>query len=179
MSFSAWRTQARSRRLLQAAPVVPTPSSAVAGTLHLPHAQEALELDALADELGIDALARLGAHPPGDMRGLVAAEACRSAALVTVPIGSTLALLTTGGPGGDVTVLGPADLPRNVAKALEGGWVGGCVDRGGAVGFAGFGAHGGLMPPGGRLLDEHAALSLASANQCVACRGSLWLPAVA
>jgi hypothetical protein len=113
--------RAGTRRLQQAQCACSAACTAAVQAAEQAHcAHEALELDMLADELSIDTLARLGAHPPGGMRGLVAAESCRSAALVTVPVGSSLALQTAGGPGGEVTVLGPAEVPRNVAKALEG-----------------------------------------------------------
>lgn len=71
------------------------------------------------DGFNIDSLAALGYHGPEDIRGLVALEPVHSAALVTVPLKSTLAV-SVAEAGGQLIVLAPEEMPPNVKKAIEG-----------------------------------------------------------
>ncbi|GIL47886.1 hypothetical protein Vafri_4520 [Volvox africanus] len=80
--------------------------------------EQAVSFERVIDGLEIDSLASLGFHGPDDIRGLMASEGVRNAALVTVPIGSTLAV-SLDGDGGQLSVLAPPDIPSNVKKAIE------------------------------------------------------------
>ncbi|EFJ48499.1 hypothetical protein VOLCADRAFT_104681 [Volvox carteri f. nagariensis] len=92
--------------------------SAVAASLVRQQQEQALSLERVIDGLDIDSIAALGFHGPDDFRGLVASEAVCSSALVTVPIGSTLAV-SVDGDGGQLSVLSPPEMPPNVKKAIE------------------------------------------------------------
>ncbi|GIL89456.1 hypothetical protein Vretimale_18938 [Volvox reticuliferus] len=93
-------------------------TSTLASPLVRQQREQAVSLERVIDGLEIDSLASLGFHGPDDIRGLVASERVRSAALVTVPIGSTLAV-SLDGDGGQLSVLAPPGMPPNVKKAIE------------------------------------------------------------
>ena len=95
-------------------------SAPIIAPLHREQQEQAQLLEHVVDGLDIDSLAVLGFHGSDDIRGLVASEAVRSAALVTVPISSALAVAMDE-DGGQLSVLAPPEMPPNVKKAIEGG----------------------------------------------------------
>lgn len=92
---------------------------------------QALLVERISEELDIDSLVSLTFHGEDEIRGLASAEPVRSAALVTVPIASTLAVCMDE-DGGNLAVVAPPGMPPNVKKAFEGrpwgeavpGWAG-------------------------------------------------------
>ncbi|GLI69621.1 hypothetical protein VaNZ11_014288, partial [Volvox africanus] len=93
-------------------------ASHIASSWFRQQGKQAVSLERVIDGLEIDSLASLGFHAPDDIRGLMASEGVRSAALVTVPIGSTLAV-SLDGDGGQLSVLAAPEMPPNVKKAIE------------------------------------------------------------
>jgi hypothetical protein len=75
------------------------------------------QLALFADAAGVDALAEVAFHGPEELRGLVASESVRSAAIVTVPMAQCLAVAATA--DGELRIVSP-ELPPNIKKALEG-----------------------------------------------------------
>ncbi|GFR40622.1 hypothetical protein Agub_g1204, partial [Astrephomene gubernaculifera] len=79
--------------------------------------EQSQSLERIIDGLEVDSIAALAFHDPDDIRGLVATEPVRSAALITVPISSTVAVAVDD--SGHLTVVAPPDIPPNVKKAIE------------------------------------------------------------
>lgn len=79
--------------------------------------RQRVALEDIADGFEVDSLVTVSFAD--DLRGLAAAEPVRSAALLTVPLRSTLGVQVE--EDGTLTILSPLELPPNVKKAFEGG----------------------------------------------------------
>lgn len=77
--------------------------------------RQRVALEDIADGFEVDSLVTVSFAD--DLRGLAAAEPVRSAALLTVPLRSTLGVQVE--EDGTLTILSPLELPPNVKKAFE------------------------------------------------------------